>query len=156
MAQTVKVGAHSYQIGTLNAFQCYDIARKYSTVLLQVAQLKRLRAEAEAAPQVPDSAVPPAPLPPPPGPEEFARVMCMMSRPIPQVDVDIAIKTCLSVVTREQAGGTGWAPVLERGGGLMFNDIDMMAMLVLVWHVMEAHKIPDFFSSPHSKDLLLL
>lgn len=156
MVETVKVGEHSYQIGTLNAFQCHEIARKYSTVLLTVAELKKARQdEADARAKLPPD-IAELPQRSPPGPEEFARVMCTLSRPIPQIDVDMAIRVCLSVVTRQQAGGTGWAPVLAPGGGLMFADIDMMQMLVLVWHVMEAHKIPDFFSSSLTREALLL
>lgn len=47
-------------------------------------------------------------------------------------DTNAIIHPCLSVVVRQQ--GTTWAPVM-RSGTLMFDDIDLMAMLQLVARV---------------------
>jgi hypothetical protein len=52
-------------------------------------------------------------------------------------DTDYIIFTCLSAVTRQQ-GDTGYAPV-STAGRLMFEDIDLPAMLRLVVEVLKVN-----------------
>lgn len=64
---------------------------------------------------------------------------------VPDVDADFIFSTCLGVVSRQKAGGTGWAPVMS-SGGLMFEDIGLGEMYRLTWHVLQENLGP-FFAS---------
>lgn len=54
---------------------------------------------------------------------------------MPDEQVDYVIKACLSVVERKDASG-GWAQVMS-SGGLMFEDLDMVALLSITRHVLQ-------------------
>lgn len=120
-----EIGDHKYQIGKLDALKQFDVARKLSAVLLWLASMKEGQQ---------------------PTPEAFAKAICAMAGPIAKADSDFAIMVCMSVVSRQQPGGVGWAPV-HSAGGLMFNDIDLMTMLLLTWRVLEVNRLVDFFSA---------
>jgi hypothetical protein len=51
-------------------------------------------------------------------------------------DVDYVLDVCLGVCQRLQPNGQG-APVIARGGGLMFEDIDMGQMMQLAVKVIQ-------------------
>lgn len=61
-------------------------------------------------------------------------------------DSDFVLKTCLSVVSRQSAGGTGWAKVMAPNGVLMFEDIDLAQTYMIIWKVIEEN-LSSFFSS---------
>lgn len=71
--------------------------------------------------------------------EPLAKAVAAM----PDADAEYVLNTCLSVVERKQAAG-GWAKVMT-GGQLMFEDIDMAAMLVVAWEVLR-HNLSGFFA----------
>lgn len=122
-----EVGGFQYRVDKLNAQQCFDVARRFSVVLLMLSGMKN-----------PDAR---------PSRQDFARAMCAVSRPVPQEDCDTAIAICLSAVSRRQANDVGWVKIREpRSGRMVFEDIDMMGMLEIVWEVMDYHKLPDFFA----------
>lgn len=50
---------------------------------------------------------------------------------------DYVLKTCLSVVSRQHSGGTGWARLTTSTGDMMFEDIDLLALYQIVWKVLE-------------------
>lgn len=122
-----EVGGFQYRSERLNAQQCYDVARRFSVVLIMLGGMKGSDAQ--------------------PDRQSFARALCAVSRPVPQEDSDTAIGICLSAVSRRQPNDVGWQKIREpRSGRLIFEDIDMMSMLEIVWEVMDYHKLPDFFS----------
>jgi hypothetical protein len=70
---------------------------------------------------------------------------------MPEDDVDYVLGACLSVVRRQVPGGQGWAPVLAQDGrSMMFVDLNMAAMLQLVWRVLEENLAGFFGTSPSS------
>lgn len=68
---------------------------------------------------------------------------------ISDADAEYVISSCMSVVTREQAGGTGWAKVWSiEAQKPMFTDIDMAVMLRIVFVVVGEAIIPFFGALP--------
>lgn len=59
-------------------------------------------------------------------------------------EADYVMKTCLSVVSRMDNGQA--APVMAKGGGLMYDDITMAQMMELALAVIEEN-LGDFFRS---------
>lgn len=62
---------------------------------------------------------------------------------LPEADVDYVIDTCLAVTERRQASG-GWAGVMT-GEQLQFQDLDLPALLKIVWEVLQ-HNLSGFFA----------
>lgn len=58
-------------------------------------------------------------------------------------DAEYVLMACLSAAERKQPAG-GWAKVVG-GGSLMFEDIDMAAMLHIAWQVIQ-HNLSGFFA----------
>lgn len=63
-------------------------------------------------------------------------------------DADYVLFGLLDCVSRKQANGLGWAKV-SKGNALMFEDIDMAAMLKLAYNAMQAN-MQDFFAAIRS------
>lgn len=118
-----KIGEHTYKIGKLGTFDAFEVARKMAFALTGIALIK---AEGTSS-------------------AKFKQALCALAGNVPSSDVDRATMICLSAVTRQQPGGVGWAPVSSSASGMMFEDIDLDAMLELVWKVLEVNKLPDFF-----------
>lgn len=67
------------------------------------------------------------------------------------VDTEYVINSCMAVVQREQAGGTGWANVWStQAKRPMFDDIDMATMLQIVFAVIGDAIVPFFGALPSS------
>src|SRR5690348_10037426 len=122
-----KIGEHHYRIGRLNARQQFDVARRLSFVLVQLG--------GEKNPEFKPTA------------ENFARIILVTTGSVPQSDMDTALNICLSAVTRQMGGDRGYAAVVAGNGAMMFEDIDMSAMLQIVWHVIDQHRLVDFLSA---------
>jgi hypothetical protein len=86
----------------------------------------------------------------PPTPQAFVRAFCVLSGDMRRQDSDLVMSLCLQGVTRKQAGDAGWAKVYVPPGIVAFEDINLNEMLLIVWHVLKQHRIPDFFSEPGS------
>lgn len=116
---TVKdVKGHSYKVGKLNAMQQFHVVRRLATLLAGVAdQLQGLPKEDVAARM-------PGLLP----------ALAERLATLDDATAEYVLMTCLAVAERKQSGG-GWAQVVAEGQ-LMFQDIDMPAMLTLVGHVL--------------------
>lgn len=65
---------------------------------------------------------------------------------MPGEDSRFIINACLSRVTRETPGGNAWGPVMAPSGMMMFDDIDMVVMLRIVWEVVD-HNLSSFYSA---------
>lgn len=63
-------------------------------------------------------------------------------------DCNAIMHPCLSVVSRKN--GSTWTPIF-RDGVLMFDDIDMMAMLQIVGNVVKG-SLGDFFTTPQGSE----
>lgn len=59
-------------------------------------------------------------------------------------DMDYVLDNCLAVVSRQQ--GNQFAPVMSRGGGMMFEDIDLPTMMQLAIAVIREN-LGGFFSA---------
>ncbi|GAC1042256.1 phage tail assembly chaperone [Rhizobium sp. No.120] len=66
-------------------------------------------------------------------------------------DTEYVINACMAVVQREQAGGTGWAPIWStQAKRPMFDDIDMAVMIQIVIAVIGAAIVPFSAALPSS------
>lgn len=124
-----KVGPHSYRGRPLTAMEQFDVARKWSPLLIWLS-----------GDRAPDA--------PPLTPEAFARGFCAVSAGIPKSDNDMAVLTCLGSTQRVVAGDAGQVPVLGTDGQVRHSDIDLGAMLQIVFHVLTANRLIEFFSAP--------
>lgn len=120
------IGAHHYRAGRLNARQQFDVARRLGYVLTMLGAEKNAEFK--------------------PTPENFARIILVTAGQVPQPDMDMALNICLGVVKRKIPGDLGWAAIATPAGAMMFDDIDMPAMLEMVWRVVSAHRMVDFLS----------
>lgn len=121
MQTMIKVKGHNYRIGKLNALSQFHISRRLAPVMAAMGiTMSMLRGKEGKQPTFDDFA-------PVLGP-----VTEMVSR-MSDTDSNYIIFTCLATVTREQSDGR-YSPICQ-GQSLMFDDIDMVAMLRLVFEV---------------------
>ncbi|WCM21358.1 hypothetical protein NDK50_07895 [Paraburkholderia bryophila] len=116
MNDTVEVGGHQYRIGRIDARKQFHVARRLAPLLagLGASSFKD-------------------------GGDGFAKFLGPLTDALSRMtdeDVDYVLDVCLSVCQRVQANGQG-APVVARGGGLMFDDIDMGQMVQLTVKVIQ-------------------
>ena len=120
-----QVAGKNYRAKKLNAFEAYDVARKWSYVLLTMAKAENLTSKT------------------------FAQGFVPFTAAIPKPDNDFALNTCLASVSRQINGDKGWAP-LWVDGQLRYEDVEMSEMLEIVFHVLISNKLVDFFAEPTS------
>lgn len=122
------LNGQEYRIGRLSAMTQFHVSRKILPLLAQVGlSLESLRSLNTAAMM---EIVGPA-----------SSVLAAMS----MEDADYVVGTCLGAVQRRQ--GEGWQRVWVQGGGLVFQDIDMLHMLRLVVEVLKEN-LGGFFAVP--------
>lgn len=115
---------HTYAIGKIDARSQFHIVRRLAPVLGEIApaaaggKIKGLDA-----------------LPP------LANAIAKLS----DEDADYCLFNLLAAVRRKQPQGMGWGPV-STGNILMYDDLDMVAMLQLAWKALE-HNIAGFFAA---------
>src|SRR5690348_10469618 len=133
------INGQQYQSSKLDAFKQFHVARRLAPLLSGVsAALKGgveppAVAEGESAPQEVDFA-------------DFLEPMADALAHMPDADCDYVLFTCLSVVQRQQ--GNGWAKIVAPGGrSMMFEDIDMGAMIGITLKVIQEN-IGGFFDAP--------
>lgn len=80
--------------------------------------------------------------------KNFGKAFCAMTANMQAEDVESVNNLCLSSVMRLQSNNV-WANVMVNGQ-LMFVDISLNDMLDLIWHVIEEHRLVDFFDEPPS------
>lgn len=119
------IGGHTYRVEPLSIFDQFDISRRVSPVItLLVLQKDREKLQAG-----------------------FARAFVSLASGISREDGQMILSLCLARVSRKQ--GASFAPV-QTNGQVMFDDVDMTAMLEMVWHVLLRSKVIDFFDVPAS------
>ncbi len=134
-----KVGAHTYRAAKLTVFQELHVSRKVGSVLIYLGSMQK-DAQIEASKERKESDPPP---PAPPGPAEYARMIVSISSPISQENMDFAMATCLGAVSRKQAAI--WSPIMAPTGGMMFQDISLLEMMEIFYHVLRGAGLVDFF-----------
>jgi hypothetical protein len=126
MMTDFQINGVDYQARKLNAMDQFHLGRKLAHVLGFLAAQKD-RSTLEAT---------------------FPRAFTALSSHISKEDMDEVARMCWGAVQRRQP--TGWVP-LAPGGLLMFNDIDdMRSLLTVIWHVLQANGLIDFFVEPLS------
>ena len=120
------MNGETYQARKLSALEQFHLGRKLAYVLAFLAKQEDRATLAEA----------------------FPRAFTAMSGHISNEDMDEVTRTCWGAVSRRQP--TGWAPVAPNGV-LMFADIDdLKSMLTVMWQVLQANGLIDFFAEPLS------
>lgn len=114
MDDIVEIGGQKYRIGRIDARKQFHVARRLAPILasLGASSFKG---------------------------DGFTKFLGPISEALSTMsdeDVDYVIDACLSACQRLQANGQG-APVIARGGGLMFEDIDMGQMIQLTVKVIQ-------------------
>jgi len=132
----IELNGNKYRVGRLNGKKQWNVARRLMPVLSELIK---------AAKDIPQGANPENP-----SPEDAQKFLEKISEPladsfsrITDENSDYIIDTCLAVCDRAQ--GPAWAPLM-RGGNLMFQDLDMIAMLGLTFAVIREN-LGDFFYS---------
>jgi hypothetical protein len=114
----------NYKAGKLDVFAQFHVTRRLGPLLPElVGVAKGLKDDSDTMAVL----------------EPLARIAASMK----DADVEYVLHNCLAVVSRQQPGGA-WAKVQSSPGVLMFEDIDMAAMLGIVWHVLR-HSLSRFF-----------
>ena len=130
-----EIAGARYRAAPLDAFQQFSIARKLAPILLGLSSI-------EMAPKVDGAPAPTA--------ERYAKAICAMSSRIPQDDMDAS----LAIVTASVSRATGipqapWTLLREPiTGKLLFADLDLMGLLQILYFVLKANRLTDFFVAP--------
>lgn len=116
------IKGNEYVIQTrLDAFKQFFIVRKLSPLIAEIGgNLESVKAN----------------------PVAFLKSVAGSLASLPEDDVNQILNTCLATVNRRQNGA--WVRIMS-SGGLMFDDIDMSAMVQIVTKVLSENLI-DFFS----------
>lgn len=132
---TVEIGGNTYSIGSMPAMTQFHVMRKLGPVLPGIVPVL---AQAAAA------------LPQADGQEDGGAMttvdgvaaIAMAALPLldglaamADADAEYVINHCLSAVMRRDAGGKSWSAV-SRDGVTMFDDIDLMTSMQIVWAVL--------------------
>ena len=131
----LEIGGNTYRINSMPAMTQFHVMRKLGPVLPGIVPVL---AQAAAA------------LPQADGQEDGGAMttvdgvaaIAMAARPLldglaamADADAEYVINHCLSAVMRRDPGGKSWNAV-SRDGVTMFDDIDLMASMQLVWAVL--------------------
>lgn len=130
-----------YKIGRMNAMQQFHVARRLHGVCAALGEAFNIVQQMGGAETLALAVVEKKPT------SDVLRVLAPVLKSLGDMkdtDVDYVFENCLLVVERQQSGGA-WAPIWVRGGGLMFQDIEMPHMIVLTWHVLRSNLAGFFF-----------
>ena len=134
MNTIVEVNGASYRFGRLDAMKQFHVTRRLLPILAEMGMSAGMIAQLR-------------------GEETEKGIMGLMG-PVMGIiskmadeDVEYIIRTCLSVVKRQQ--GEAWAPVQAANGSMMFADVDMTVMIRLTIEVLKGN-LEGFFGPPPS------
>ena len=131
----LEIGGNAYRINSMSAMTQFHVMRKLGPVLPGIVPVL---AQAAAA------------LPQADGQEDGSAMttvdgvaaIAMAARPLldglaamADADAEYVINHCLSAVMRRDSGGKSWSAV-SRDGVTMFDDIDLMTSMQIVWAVL--------------------
>lgn len=120
--EVFELSGHTYQIKKLSVFEQLNLISRLSIVIATVGEQpdKNLIAE------------------------NFSKIFCSFAATMTPDDQKEIFRLALSIVYRKTK--TVWQPVLKNGN-LQFQDIDLRTTLNLLWRVITAHSLSDFFST---------
>lgn len=121
------INGKEYRLPTLDVFQEFALASKLSPILSMMSLQEDRTVLARKFPQA------------------FTALAVNM----PRQDKDEVLAVALTGVTRQEPGSAVWAPVYVNGR-IMYQDISMQVVLQLMWELIVAHKLIDFFSEDPS------
>lgn len=140
-APEYEVFGSKYKIGRMNAMQQFHVARRLHGVCASLGEAFNVVQRMGGAAALATAVLEKKPT------SDVLLVIAPVLKSLGDMkdsDVEYVFENCLGVVERQQVGGA-WAPVWARGGGLMFQDIEMPHMLVLTWHVLRSNLANFFF-----------
>ena len=133
----LEIGGNAYRINSMSAMTQFHVMRKLGPVLPGIVPV--LAQAAAALPQANDqedggaSAMTTV---------DGVAAIAMAARPLldglaamADADAEYVINHCLSAVMRRDPGGKSWNAV-SRDGVTMFDDIDLMTSMQIVWAVL--------------------
>jgi hypothetical protein len=127
MSELVEISGQQYRIGRLDAKRQFHVARRLAPLLAGLGGA--LKGEAKG----------------------FAEMVSPIAEALAKMsdeDTDYVLDTCLLVVQRQS--GQGWQSVMVKNGGLLFQDIDLPAMLQLTVAVIQQNLGSFFPGGPSS------
>ena len=131
----LEIGGNTYRINSMPAMTQFHVMRKLGPVLPNIVPVL-----AQAAATLPqgDSQEAGSAM----ATVDGVAAIAMAAQPLldglasmADADAEYVINHCLSAVMRRDAGGKSWSAV-HRDGVTMFDDIDLMASMHLVWAVL--------------------
>src|SRR5258706_7825933 len=123
----VQVGEHNYVIGKMHVILQSDVLRKLLPVLARSAPILGVIREMMQGGSPNDALAK----------IDLALPMFDALARMSQEDSHFVMISCLSVVQRQLGGGTGFAPVVNQGRSLQFDDLGLIEMYKLIWLVIE-------------------
>ena len=131
----LEIGGNTYRINSMPAMTQFHVMRKLGPVLPGIVPV--LAQAAAALPQANDQEDGGAMTT-----VDGVAAIAMAARPLldglaamADADAEYVINHCLSAVMRRDSGGKSWNAV-SRDGVTMFDDIDLMASMQIVWAVL--------------------
>ena len=131
----LEIGGNTYRINNMPAMTQFHVMRKLGPVLPGIVPV--LAQAAAALPQA-DGQEDGGAMTTVDGVAAIAMAACPLLdglAAMADADAEYVINHCLSAVMRRDAGGKSWSAV-HRDGVTMFDDIDLMASMHLVWAVL--------------------
>ena len=131
----LEISGNTYRINSMPAMTQFHVMRKLGPVLPGIVPVLAQAAATlpQADSQEADGAM---------ATVDGVAAIAMAARPLldglaamADADAEYVINHCLSAVMRRDAGGKSWSAV-HRDGVTMFDDIDLMASMHLVWAVL--------------------
>ena len=131
----LEIGGNAYRINSMSAMTQFHVMRKLGPVLPGIVPV--LAQAAAALPQANDQGDGGAMTT-----VDGVAAIAMAARPLldglaamADADAEYVINHCLSAVMRRDPGGKSWNAV-SRDGVTMFDDIDLMTSMQIVWAVL--------------------
>lgn len=122
-----EINGKKYRLPTLDIFQEFALASTLSPILSLMSLQTDKSKLAERFPQA------------------FAALIGQVG--MSRQEKDELIRMCMAGVTRDE--NNVFAPVMVNGQ-IMYADININVVLTIMWEILVAHKLIDFFSEPHS------
>jgi hypothetical protein len=130
------VFGHLYLIGRLDAIQQFHVMRRLGAVSSGLGEgIARLQRSGGARKLLDTGGE---------GALDVISPLLIAVGEMSQENVDYVLDTCLGVVQRQE-GKIAWSPI-RVSGKMMYPDVDMPAMVMIVWHVLEFN-LKGFFST---------
>lgn len=123
--EEVVIGGNTYRIGKIDVIKQFHVARRLAAVLTECGPLLMAAMKANNGEQIEAD------------PLKLFEPMAKAVGALTDTDADYVIKTCLSVVSRQQ--GDRWAIVQAPNGKLMFEDIELPTMINIVGNVIRVN-----------------